>query len=286
MVAEEKTRVLRKGVRQDVTGLTVNAQVSVPRALRRRLRAAVHAATSGQGSPVEGGEALHGQPTGAPRVPARRPSRRGRQAPRPAPGRHVMARGASFARDVFHLGDCARMAELPDDAIDLVVAGPPYWNCIDYGAFAKGKPHQWQGGGSYEAFLEELKGWFDGGVPGPSPWALLRREPGDRAPRVGHQGPALSRRQDPRGRRVHVLLGDRLAQARRRAPRSPELLPEALRGQLHPQQRRRVRARFQEAAGRAPSPRVPSCSPTSRTPSSSTRPSGVRSPTTSGTCCR
>ena len=71
-----------------------------------------------------------------------------------------MARGASFERDVFHLGDSARMAELPDDAIDLVVAGPPYWNCIDYGAYAKGEPHQWQGGGSYEAFLEQLKAWF------------------------------------------------------------------------------------------------------------------------------
>lgn len=47
-VAEEKTRVLRKGVRQDVTGLTVNSRVSVPRVLRRRLRAAVHHARTGK----------------------------------------------------------------------------------------------------------------------------------------------------------------------------------------------------------------------------------------------
>lgn len=44
-VATAKTRVLRKGHRQDVTGLSVNSQVSLPRAIRRRLRAAVHAAT-------------------------------------------------------------------------------------------------------------------------------------------------------------------------------------------------------------------------------------------------
>lgn len=37
-----KLRIHRKGARQDVTGLTVNEQVSIPRAIRRRLRAAVH----------------------------------------------------------------------------------------------------------------------------------------------------------------------------------------------------------------------------------------------------
>lgn len=47
-IAKEKTRLLRRGVRQDVTGLTVNEQVSVPRALRRRLRAAVHGAAHGR----------------------------------------------------------------------------------------------------------------------------------------------------------------------------------------------------------------------------------------------
>jgi hypothetical protein len=37
-----KTNIFRRGRRQMVTGLVVNDQVAVPRAIRRRLRAAVH----------------------------------------------------------------------------------------------------------------------------------------------------------------------------------------------------------------------------------------------------
>jgi retron-type reverse transcriptase len=42
MVAEKKARIIRKGNRQEVTGLTVNQKVSVPRHLRRRIRAIIH----------------------------------------------------------------------------------------------------------------------------------------------------------------------------------------------------------------------------------------------------
>ena len=42
MLNEAKVRVLRRGRRQTVTGLTVNEKVAVPRPLRRRLRAALH----------------------------------------------------------------------------------------------------------------------------------------------------------------------------------------------------------------------------------------------------
>ena len=41
-VAEEKTRIMRGGRRQEVTGLVVNENVSLPRDVRRRLRAAAH----------------------------------------------------------------------------------------------------------------------------------------------------------------------------------------------------------------------------------------------------
>jgi retron-type reverse transcriptase len=63
-VAPDKERIARAGARQEVTGLTVNTQVSVPRSIRRRLRAAVHAAANGcpphwQGSPLSL-EALRG----------------------------------------------------------------------------------------------------------------------------------------------------------------------------------------------------------------------------------
>jgi hypothetical protein len=51
-----KTNIFRQGRRQMCTGLVVNEQVSVPRRVRRRLRAAVHQASQGRGSH------WHGQP--------------------------------------------------------------------------------------------------------------------------------------------------------------------------------------------------------------------------------
>ena len=47
-LALQKLKIQRKGSRQNVTGLTVNTQVSVPRAIRRRLRAAVHRVSQGK----------------------------------------------------------------------------------------------------------------------------------------------------------------------------------------------------------------------------------------------
>ena len=44
----KKTNIFRKGRRQRCTGLVVNAQVSVARTVRRKLRAAVHAAETGK----------------------------------------------------------------------------------------------------------------------------------------------------------------------------------------------------------------------------------------------
>jgi RNA-directed DNA polymerase len=41
-LAERKLRIQRRGNRQEVTGLTTNSQVSVPRHIRRRLRAVMH----------------------------------------------------------------------------------------------------------------------------------------------------------------------------------------------------------------------------------------------------
>ena len=55
----KKTNFFRRGRRQVVTGLVVNDKVSVPRKLRRRLRAAVHrVATQGAGAELE----WHGRP--------------------------------------------------------------------------------------------------------------------------------------------------------------------------------------------------------------------------------
>lgn len=50
----KKTNIFRRGRRQVCTGLVVNEQVSVPRRVRRRLRAAVHAASKGQATTWHG----------------------------------------------------------------------------------------------------------------------------------------------------------------------------------------------------------------------------------------
>ena len=56
----KKTNIFRKGRRQAVTGLVVNQQVSVPRRIRRRLRAAVHSAENGKPITWQGTEqSLH-----------------------------------------------------------------------------------------------------------------------------------------------------------------------------------------------------------------------------------
>jgi hypothetical protein len=56
----KKTNIFRKGRRQAVTGLVVNQQVSVPRRIRRRLRAAVHSAENGNQITWQGTEqSLH-----------------------------------------------------------------------------------------------------------------------------------------------------------------------------------------------------------------------------------
>ncbi|MBN2582800.1 MAG: RNA-directed DNA polymerase [Planctomycetes bacterium] len=47
-LAEHKTRLMRRGRRQVVTGLVVNEQVSVPRDYRRRVRAALHNLRTGR----------------------------------------------------------------------------------------------------------------------------------------------------------------------------------------------------------------------------------------------
>jgi retron-type reverse transcriptase len=54
----KKNNIYRRGRRQIVTGLVVNTRVSVPRRLRRRLRAAVHAVDRG------GVATWHGKPIG------------------------------------------------------------------------------------------------------------------------------------------------------------------------------------------------------------------------------
>ena len=52
----KKTNIFRRGRRQMVTGLVVNQQVSVPRHIRRRLRAAVHRVEQGGVAQWDGAE--------------------------------------------------------------------------------------------------------------------------------------------------------------------------------------------------------------------------------------
>jgi modification methylase len=55
--------------------------------------------------------------------------------------------------------DCSHMRELPDETIDLIISGPPYWSFIDYSAFAEGRPYLWQSDESYDDYLAQLKKW-------------------------------------------------------------------------------------------------------------------------------
>lgn len=66
----------------------------------------------------------------------------------------------SFVKDVIHNSDCANMAELPNNAIDLIISGPPYWTFIDYAAFNRGEEFLWvDEDQTYEKFLEQLELW-------------------------------------------------------------------------------------------------------------------------------
>lgn len=53
-ISEKKFRIIRQGNRQEVTGLTVNQGVALPRETRRRLRAAVHNLKNGKPMHWEG----------------------------------------------------------------------------------------------------------------------------------------------------------------------------------------------------------------------------------------
>ena len=52
------------------------------------------------------------------------------------------------------------MDEISDNSVDLIVAGPPYWEYIDYSAYAKQKDFVWTSRNPYKHYLENLKRWF------------------------------------------------------------------------------------------------------------------------------
>lgn len=60
-------------------------------------------------------------------------------------------------RDTIINRDCSHMRELPDESVDLIISGPPYWSFINYSAFAEGRPYLWQSDESYEDYLIHLK---------------------------------------------------------------------------------------------------------------------------------
>ncbi len=65
-------------------------------------------------------------------------------------------------RDRLYCKSCERMEEVPDDAIELVVTSPPYWNAIDYEQHVE-DPTAWyrtRRGGPYEEYLDWLQRCF------------------------------------------------------------------------------------------------------------------------------
>ncbi len=51
------------------------------------------------------------------------------------------------------------MLELPDDALDFIISGPPYWSFIDYSAFNRNEDYLWVDDTPYEAYLSKLSKW-------------------------------------------------------------------------------------------------------------------------------
>ncbi|MGB9722396.1 MAG: DNA-methyltransferase [Chloroflexia bacterium] len=64
--------------------------------------------------------------------------------------------------DQLYAKSCERMDEVPDEAVDLVVTSPPYWNAIDYEQHVE-DPTAWyrtRKGGPYEEYLDWLERCF------------------------------------------------------------------------------------------------------------------------------
>ncbi len=55
------------------------------------------------------------------------------------------------------------MDEVEDSGVDLIISGPPYWDYLNYGAFAAGKRGadiRWNRRRTYSSFLNDLGGWY------------------------------------------------------------------------------------------------------------------------------
>lgn len=62
--------------------------------------------------------------------------------------------------DHIYNADCTSMDAIPEGAVDMILAGPPYWDYIDYNAYLKGDDYVWRRSCSYEEFLSKLGKWF------------------------------------------------------------------------------------------------------------------------------
>ncbi len=64
-------------------------------------------------------------------------------------------------RDRLYCKSCERMEEIPDDAVELVVTSPPYWNAIDYEQHVRiACLVSHRRGGPYEEYLDWLERCF------------------------------------------------------------------------------------------------------------------------------
>jgi len=62
-------------------------------------------------------------------------------------------------KDVIYCKGCASQTEIPDDAIDLIISGPPYWEYIDYRSYLSQETFVWTKGSSYDDFLDKMNLW-------------------------------------------------------------------------------------------------------------------------------
>ena len=65
-------------------------------------------------------------------------------------------------KNVFYCKDCCKMDEVDDESIDLIISGPPYWDFLDYKAYAAGKEdYRWDSKPStFDDYLDKLRQWY------------------------------------------------------------------------------------------------------------------------------
>ena len=67
----------------------------------------------------------------------------------------------NYSKNIIHCKSSESMDELPDNSVDFIISGPPYWDYIDYNACSEklNGVGIWDNSTSYDKFLSKLYTW-------------------------------------------------------------------------------------------------------------------------------